>query len=332
MYLVQQLGETTGERAKGPKGAQGALTPLVWQIGSAFLAGTLLEVAAHPKPGLVTPRSNGSHRDMDIRTFMVSSAAIAPCFYECADAGLRHDGPLAALLPAVRAIGCRYEGLLLSATGGVNTQRGFLFSAGILSAAAGHLGRDGDGFDTGSLFATAALMSEGLCARELTGAAGREPHTAGEWLFRRYRVLGIRGEVEAGFPTVAVAGLPAFEAALEKGAPLHTALIHTLIALMAVAEDTTVLWRGGPKALDFVRNRAREVLRLGGALTAEGMAAIRRLDADCIARNLSPGGSADLLAVTYGVDALQRGGALRPAAPSDQPRTASQSPTPSRIS
>ncbi|MBF4652700.1 triphosphoribosyl-dephospho-CoA synthase, partial [Serratia marcescens] len=30
-----------------------------------------------------------------------------------------------------------------------------------------------------------------------------------------------------------------------------------------------------------------------------GLARLRRFDADCIARNLSPGGSADLLIVTW---------------------------------
>ncbi|WP_444459829.1 triphosphoribosyl-dephospho-CoA synthase [Rhodobacter capsulatus] len=69
-----------------------ALSPQTsaWSIGSAFLTGALLEISTHPKPGLVTPRSNGAHRDMNLQTFMVSSAVIAPCLYQCAEAGLDH--------------------------------------------------------------------------------------------------------------------------------------------------------------------------------------------------------------------------------------------------
>ncbi|PTW60414.1 triphosphoribosyl-dephospho-CoA synthase/triphosphoribosyl-dephospho-CoA synthase [Breoghania corrubedonensis] len=303
-----------------------------WQIGSAFLAGTLLEVASHPKPGLVTARSNGSHSDMDIKTFMVASAAIAPCFYQCAEVGTRHQGSARELLRPVREIGCRYEGLLLAATGGVNTQRGFLFSAGVLSAAAGRLARDRMSCDVDRLFSTAAAMTDGLCARELGNGGDREAVTAGEWLYQRYGVLGIRGEVEAGFPTVVEAGLPALRSARSKGASLEDALVHTLISLMAVCEDTTLLWRGGFEALDFVRSKAREALQAGGALTPAGMSAIHQLDAECITRNLSPGGSADLLAVTYGVDVLVSGAPGAGTAFAGQPCKAGQSPQPPRIS
>jgi len=278
-----------------------------WTIGSAFVAGALLEVSLHPKPGLVTPRSNGAHADMGLQTFMVSTAAIAPGFYRCAEAGYGHAGGIETLLPEVRAIGREYEELLLASTRGVNTQRGLLFSGGILCAAAGWLSRSQAEISTTRLFNAAAAMTAGLCTRELGGADGRSPATAGEYLHERFGVRGIRGEVEDGFPTVALAGLPAFEAAREAGAPLDTVLLHTLISLMAVTEDTTVLWRGGRTALDFVRTKARAALDLGGALTEAGVNAIRRLDDECIARNISPGGSADLLAVTVGVHALVEG-------------------------
>ncbi|MBK1662991.1 triphosphoribosyl-dephospho-CoA synthase MdcB [Rhodospirillum rubrum] len=281
--------------------------PICWTIGSAFVVGALLEVSTHPKPGLVTPRSNGSHADMTLQTFMVSSAAIAPCFYQCAEAGFGHSGPAATVLPLVREIGREYEARLLAATGGINTQRGLLFSAGILCASAGLLARDQTPFSVEALFSTAALMTKGLCARELAAKAVRIPATAGEHLHQSLGILGIRGEVETGFPTVALAGLPALKAALAAGVPLNLALVHTLISLMSVTEDTTVLWRGGPQALDFIRTEARRVLCLGGAMSEAGRAAIDRFDHDCVARNLSPGGSADLLAVTVGVHSLLNG-------------------------
>lgn len=287
-----------------------------WSIGSAFLTGALLEISTHPKPGLVTPRSNGSHEDMNLQTFMISSAVIAPCLYQCAEAGLAHTGPVWTLLEPVRSIGARYEQRLLAATQGVNTQRGLLFSAGVLSAAAGFITRQQPQCEEAQLFDTAADMVRGICERELR-SLGHNRHvaqTAGERLYQKYGVLGIRGEAEAGFPTVRKTGLPALRAARDSGAPLGAVLLDTLIAIMAVSEDTTLLWRGGPEALAFVQTEARRIRSLGGALTSTGMEAIRAFDAECIVRHLSPGGSADLLAVTIGVDALL-GGILPPATP-----------------
>nr|WP_284701296.1 triphosphoribosyl-dephospho-CoA synthase MdcB [Rhodoplanes tepidamans] len=280
------------------------LDAAAWRVGSAALTGLLLEVCSHPKPGLVTPLSMGSHADMDVRTFMLSSAAIAPCLFQCAALGRSHRGAPADLLPAVRAVGRDHDAALLAATNGVNTQRGALFCAGLLAAAAGCLSRETDALPAENVLRTVGEITEGLCDRELRGRTG-EPRTAGEILFRRHGVLGIRGEVEAGFPSVLDCGLPALRTALAAGHGLNRALVHALVALIAVAEDTTVMWRGGPEALAFVRAEARHVMDLGGALTPEGVDAVRRFDAACVARRVSPGGSADLLSVTVGAHLVE---------------------------
>jgi triphosphoribosyl-dephospho-CoA synthetase len=68
---------------------------------------------------------------------------------------------------------------------------------------------------------------------------------------------------------------------------------------MTVVDDTTVLHRHGPETLSYVRQKAAEILVLGGLFTAEGKSAILSLDEDFISRRISPGGSADLLAATY---------------------------------
>lgn len=47
-------------------------------IGECLLKALLMEVSAWPKPGLVTPHSQGAHKDMDIWLFITSSSAIAP--------------------------------------------------------------------------------------------------------------------------------------------------------------------------------------------------------------------------------------------------------------
>jgi len=270
----------------------------VWEIGSAVLSGLLLEVSAWPKPGLVAPRAMGAHRDMDLQTFMLSSAAIAPAFYACARAGLVHGGAPEALLPAIRAIGRDFDRRLLFSTHGVNTQRGALFCAGLLAAAAGAAAQEEGGLTAEAAFAMTARITHGLTDRELVSRDPARAKTNGEILYRDYGVLGIRGEVEAGFPSVAFHGLPALRTALAEGHGLNDALVHTLLVLIAETEDTTILWRGGPEGLAFLQGEAVRILTLGGALSEAGRAEIEGLNAACVERRLSPGGAADLLAVT----------------------------------
>ena len=59
------------------------------------------------------------------------------------------------------------------------------------------------------------------------------------------------------------------------------------------------------------RERAAAVLDAGGTATAQGWEGLMRLDAGLLERNASPGGSADLLAVTLFLDGIaQQGGGV----------------------
>lgn len=273
-----------------------------WRIGEALLQGILLEVSSYPKPGLVSSISAGAHRDMNILTFMASSAAIAPAFVQCAQAGRNHSGSLPELLPVLRNIGIRYEKRLLQATRGVNTQRGILFAGGMLCGVAGYLSRRSRDLRTSEMFPLVAEMTRGLVAKELKNlpAGGKDKYTAGEMLYLRYQTEGIRGEVEKGFPSVRKKGLPALEAALRKGLTLNSCLVHTLVSLMTCVEDTTILWRKDKETLLAVQEQARKALEKGSVFTKEGLAEIVKMDKSYIRDNISPGGSADLVAITVG--------------------------------
>ncbi|SCZ79398.1 triphosphoribosyl-dephospho-CoA synthase CitG [Acidaminobacter hydrogenoformans] len=279
------------------------------RIGQTALEAMLMEVAATPSPGLVDRFNSGAHDDMDISTFIRSSSALAGPMTMLVEEGLRHEGTLPELLPKIRRIGIDAEHEMFQATYGINTQKGLLFLLGILAAAAGYAlkplaecSADGLGFKTEAIAKCAAGICEGLVSRELESLRHHKPDrqlTAGEHYYIAHGFTGVRGEIEHGLPTVMRVGLPALEAALAEGATDNDALVHALIALMTRTEDTTILHRHDLEVLKAVQAEAAALFEAGGYLTAEGKQQVAEMDQRFIQNHISPGGSADLLAVTW---------------------------------
>ena len=265
------------------------------KVGQYLTQAILLEVSTHPKPGLVTRLSNGAHKDMSIFTFMMSSAVLSKAFNDLQDIGQAHRGTLAELFCKLRSYGVGAEAELLRVTKGVNTQRGILFAGGIVSAVSGYAMNMGLSRD--ALLPMIKEMAEGLVARELKNL-DHAAMTAGEKLYYKYGITGIRGEVENGFPSVINHGLPALEDAFNKGATINDALVHALIALMTVVEDSNVIWRTDYETLLEVQRIAKDILNLGSVFTEKGRMAIAEAERYFLQRRISPGGSADLLSVT----------------------------------
>lgn len=265
------------------------------KVGQYLTQAILLEVSTHPKPGLVTRLSNGAHKDMSIFTFMMSSAVLSKAFNDLQDIGQAHRGTLAELFCKLRSYGVGAEAELLRVTKRVNTQRGILFAGGIVSAVSGYAMNMGLSRD--ALLPMIKEMAAGLVARELKNL-DHAAMTAGEKLYYKYGITGIRGEVENGFPSVVNYGLPALEDAFDKGATINDALVHALISLMTVVEDSNVIWRTDYDTLLEVQRIAKNILSLGSVFTEKGRMAIAETERYFLQRRISPGGSADLLSVT----------------------------------
>lgn len=254
------------------------------------------ELEAWPKPGLVSPVDSGSHRDMDADTLRRSAGAIAPFFADLFAAGAE-GVPLIGL----RRIGLGAEEAMMAATGGVNAHKGAIFSLGLICAAAGH----------GS---SKALSAEAL-AEHVGALYGHEiarrpvsPVTHGGRAALRYGVGGAAAEAAAGFPAVRVLGLPALRRGrkLAPGDPV-AARIECLFALMAELDDTNLLHRGGSEGLRFARRSAQDFLDAGGVGAPDWRERAMNLHRAFMAARLSPGGAADLLAVTLFLDGLSGG-------------------------
>ena len=277
-------------------------------IAQKALLALLYEVSASPKPGLVDRFNQGSHRDMDFFTFMASSASLANYFFNCVEEGMKYSGQNPEeLFDALRGIGIDAEKAMFEATEGVNTHKGLIFSLGIICAAASCCieENEDESVDTDALCAKVSLMTQGLCLRELAFMNKSGGLTHGEKLYQKYGLKGIRGEVESGFPTVRNCSLPVLKKLkTEKTFHINDILVQTLLHLMEVNEDTNIVARHDMETLEFVQHYARRVLDSGGMLTTQGVQRVCEMDREFIRRNISPGGSADLLAVTVMLDLL----------------------------
>jgi triphosphoribosyl-dephospho-CoA synthase len=275
------------------------------RVGRAAVLALHEELTTHPKPGLVSPVDAGSHRDMDASTFFASLLSLRGYFREVARAGA-----CGASFATLRAIAVEAEARMLRATGGANTHRGAIFTVGLLAAGAAGLEAQGTPPDPVLLRAEVRERFGSTLLRELPALPGSH----GAIVLRRHGVCGARREAASGFPHVFGVGLPALEESLRRGASRAQAAVQCLMTLVAVLPDTNLLYRGGVSGLRFANDAAREFLGEGGVHQSGWELRARAIHLDFVARNLSPGGSADLLAASLFVHRLACGLADRRAA------------------
>ena len=293
--------------------------------------GLLKEVYTTPKPGLVDLKDSGAHQDMDCHTFEASAEAIVPYIKEMALAGfevgrggchgLAPDGsaspssarltenttaqtPLSRLFPAIRPIGVRAEEAMFAATGGVNTHKGMIFSLGIIAAAIGCLCAPAiPAWDfpllrrPGELLALCGQAVSPYLSQDFEQMKSRPPKTHGERLFARYGIRGIRGEAMDGFPSLANLALPAMRRAAASQPDANAASLHVLLTLMSRVDDTNILTRSNPETLSWVKEQSRKFLDRFPLINQEAIAELEAMNRKFIARKISPGGCADLLAI-----------------------------------
>jgi triphosphoribosyl-dephospho-CoA synthase len=253
----------------------------------------LSEVWTWPKPGLVSHVDSGSHADMDADTFGRSAEAIRPHLMALAEAGAE-----GAAMGRLRIIGLEAEAAMFVATSGENTHRGAIFGLGLLCAAAGA--------KAGGLADPGAPLGA-IVTRRWSGEILNGPillHSHGEQARRRYGAGGARVEAAEGFPSIYEVGLPALltGAAMAPG-DREAARVQACFALIAAVRDTNLLHRGGLPGLRFAQRAACEFLVEGGVGRSDWRRRALALHRAFIMRRLSPGGSADLLAMTLFVAA-----------------------------
>ena len=122
------------------------------------------------------------------------------------------------------------------------------------------------------------------------------PPTHGQAIYRRHGIQGVRGLAEAGFPVLLEVGLPVLQKGLSQGISLEEAGAAVLLHLMCAVTDTNLIARSDIETQQTICSEIRQLLT---DHPFPDRAQLEALDKAFIQKNLSPGGSADLLAATY---------------------------------
>ena len=227
-----------------------------------------LELDTTPKPGLVDLHDNGSHRDMNYDLMMRSIRALRPRFVEVATTPFV---TLQQYVSELQAIGIKAEKDMLAATGGVNTHKGAFFSLGITIAAARISPSD---------------IQTGI--KEIAKLFPKAKNTHGSEAVSRYHIKGALYNAMEGYPQLFSDWLPYYQNVRKETYALH----KTLLRIMATLDDTNIYHRTDADTALWVKRQATEVLDDFSIDKLEAM------NKEFIIRNISPGGCADMLALT----------------------------------
>lgn len=193
-------------------------------------------------------------------------------------------------------MGLLAERAMFEATDGVNTHKGMIFSMGIVACATGYYYQSHNKFSALEVMELSKKITSKHVKKQLEDMKNKKPKTHGELLYHRYHNPGIRGEVIEGFPTIRDIAYPVMKG--YKGKNENLKKLHVLLHIMSQLNDTCVLSRSNEEELEWVKCTSRDILNKGSCHTERGLKCITKMNEQCIQKNISPGGAADLLAVT----------------------------------
>ena len=250
----------------------------------------LEEVELTPKPGLVDKKNTGAHKDLSFELMKDSAESLRDTFNEIAFSSYGRP-PSQSLREEMAAIGRDGEKRMFKVTSGINTHKGAIWSIGLLTSA----------FSIGKgLFTIKEIVSTAGKLARYPDRYCPKVDTNGKRVMKRYGVKGAKGEAQQGFPHIMHYSLPTLYHSRAIGLTEEKAKLNALLSLMAHLDDTCVLHRGGFDGLLFMKEQASSLLIKGH------FDLLNKLDEELIQRNISPGGSADLLAATLFLDKLEK--------------------------
>ena len=250
----------------------------------------LQELHTTPKYGLVCPISCGSHSDMNYETFIYAIAALKQYFGQFAECAF-FNADKTDLLLVSRPLGIEAEKAMLKATKGINTHKGALFCLGLCSLAIGYLLAKQKEVTLFNISQTIKAMCAGLCEKEFGLASQKKFPTHGEQMFIKYGVLGARGLAEKGYEEVIKTYVPLLDE-LYKIHDKNQAHSRLLAKIASETEDINILYRSDYDTLKLAQDKCAQLYENYSVKEA------LKLNEWFIEKNISCGGSADILSLT----------------------------------
>ena len=266
-------------------------------MASLDMEASAFELMVHPKPGLVTAFSQGSHRDMDRFTFIKSQSGFLSYYRECFDIGWDRRQHLQEKAVALRRQGILAEARMNQLTGGVNTHRGWIYLSGILLAVTGDYLASMLVEDQDELKEDALIFYMSQSAAQYSKALERSLEEVPYFSILDHHmnqsslITGIRKEAVNGFPSLFTTGLQVLKGSLDRKEDENTAGQRALLAILSVIEDTTLVKRAGEKRASMIIRELRA--KLGDN---ELDSILEELVLSFSQYGLNAGGAADLLA------------------------------------
>lgn len=249
------------------------------------------ELNTTPKPGLVDTHDSGAHRDMDHALMMCSIRAMHPYFVQLATLG--YDSTQLPAHNDIVSIGLEAEKAMFKSTGGVNTYKGALFSMGLaLTAATYIIGRGKVATTThGKEYVPGDLLSAIIIqlANGFPDTSGTHGSRAKQLAQSGCSLKSALDNAREGYSQLFGEWLPFYETRI-KGDDSYVKH-KTLLRIMCDLDDTNIVYRTDYATMQQVKTQARHLLE------DFSEAGIDDLNRDFVSRNISPGGSADMLAL-----------------------------------
>lgn len=260
------------------------------------------ELDTTPKPGLVDKDNNGAHRDMDYALMQRSIDTLHPYFVKlallgCADALPSHT--------AIRDAGIEAEKAMLSATNGVNTHKGALFSMGLAVVAAAHEERkiaaneeqilkERNGGEDVLVSLQTTIKALAASFPDTNGTHGSKAKLLSKGTTA---IKGALDNAREGYEMLFAEWLPFY---IERRKEHDAYTLHkTLLRIMCDLDDTNVIYRTDLATAEEVKQEARALLN------SFEEAVLKDMDRHYTTRNISPGGAADMLSLTIFIGSIQ---------------------------
>lgn len=275
------------------------------------------ELDTTPKPGLVDKDNNGAHRDMDYALMQRSINTLHPYFVKLAQLGCADALPTHT---SIRDIGIEAEKAMLSATNGVNTHKGALFSMGLAVVAAAHEERkiaaneeqilkERNGGEDVLVSLQTTIKALAASFPDTNGTHGSKAKLLSKGTTA---IKGALDNAREGYEMLFAEWLPFY---IERRKEHDAYTLHkTLLRIMCDLDDTNVIYRTNLATAEEVKQEARALLdSFSKAHTAEDkekriaaeLLALKDMDKRYTARNISPGGAADMLSLTIFIGSIQ---------------------------